>query len=279
VTRDPGRAATLLPPEVELVGADPSQPGVWQDRMLTCDAVVNLAGESVARGRWGAAQKRRIRRSRLAVTSQIAQALDRQDGPTVLVSASAVGYYGDCGGEALTENHEAGHDFLARVAVEWEHAAALAVCETVRVVVMRFGVVLAPEGGALARMVPVFRRGLGGALGSGQQYFPWVHIDDAVEAVLFVLGRDEVRGPVNVAAADPPPQRVFAEALGCALGKSARAAVPPWALKLVLGAQSSLVLGSQRAVPNVLKAHGFRFVHGELERALADLLPGATSAS
>jgi len=273
VTRDPGRARQTTPAPVELIGADPALPGVWQDRLLTCDAVVNLAGEPVAGGRWTRRRKNRIRRSRLAVTENVARALGTSEHPVVLVNASAVGYYGDRGTEALSEEHEPGHDFLARLAVEWEHAAVNAAAANVRLVLLRIGIVLAADGGALARMVPVFRRGLGGPLGSGRQYFPWIHRKDLVRIILFALDNDAVAGPLNAVVPDPPPQKEFAAALAKALGKPDWLLAPSAALRLVLGEQAEMILASQRAVPNALKSKGFRFEFGELHEAMADLFP------
>lgn len=275
VTRDPARAGEVLPPQVELIGADPTLPGVWQDRLLTCDAIVNLAGESVAGGRWTAHRKRTIRRSRLAVTGNIASALTTGDGPRVLVSASAVGYYGSQGTQALSEDHQPGQDFLARLAVEWEHAATRTAREDLRVVLLRLGVVLAPRGGALDRMLPLFRLGLGGPLGSGRQYFPWIHRQDVVRIILFALDNPTVEGPVNAVVPTPPQQGEFAAALGRAVGKPAWLPTPAFALRLVLGEQAGMVLASQRAVPYALKSSGFRFTFGELDKALDNLLQSA----
>jgi len=274
VTRDPGRAGSLLPAAVELIGADPALPGSWQDRLLTCDAVVNLAGESVVDGRWTRRRKRLMRRSRLAVTGNIAGVLADCDRAMVLVNASAVGFYGNQGEQALSEDHEPGQDFLARLAVEWEHTAAKAEKEDIRVVLLRIGVVLSRDGGALARMIPPFKMGLGGPLGSGHQYFSWIHIQDLVRIILYTLDHAEIRGAVNAVVPTPLRQGEFAAALGRSLGKSAWLPTPAVALRLLLGEKSAMILASQRAVPNVLKAHGFRFAFGELGKALADLFPG-----
>lgn len=273
LTRDAARAREILPADVQIIGADPALVGPWQDRLLACDAVVNLAGESVGEGRWSRQKKSRIRRSRLAVTGHIATVLARSERPAVLVNASAVGYYGDQGATALGEDHEPGHDFLARLAVEWEHTASKAATHQIRVVMVRIGVVLAPEGGALARMVPMFKLGMGGPLGSGRQYFPWIHAEDLVQIILFSLDNDQVRGPLNAVAPDPPLQKEFAAALGRAVGKSAWLPTPGLALKILLGEKADLLLASQRATPNLLKAAGFRFRFGELDKALGDLLP------
>jgi uncharacterized protein (TIGR01777 family) len=272
LSRDPGRAREVLPGQVTILGGDPGLPGDWQDRLATCDGVVNLAGASVAEGRWTSGRKQKLRRSRLGATDNVAQALAGVEKPVVLVSASAVGYYGDRGDEALDERSEPGQDFLAHLALEWEHTARNAESEMVRVVLMRIGIVLAPEGGALEKMIPPFKLGLGGPLGSGRQYFPWIHIRDLVRAIMFALLEPELSGPVNAVVPDPPTQGEFARKLGRQLGKSSFLPAPTLALKLLLGEKSDLLLASQRAVPNALKASGFRFEFGDLDKALADLL-------
>ncbi len=273
VTRSPARARQMLPDGVELIGADPTLPGSWQDRLQSCDAVINLAGEPVAGGRWSGKRKNLIRRSRLAVTGNIVQALAGRDRPLTLLNASAVGFYGDQGDVALSEEHEPGPGFLARLAVEWEHTATEAQSEFVRVILLRIGIVLSLEGGALGRMVLPFRWKLGGPLGSGQQYFPWIHGQDLVRIILFGLDNDGIRGPLNAVVPNPPRQKEFAADLGRSLAKSSWLPAPRPALRLVMGEQAEMILASQRVVPNVLKAHGFRFMFGEMDKALADLFP------
>ena len=275
VSRDPGRARARLGPEVEVVGADPTLPGSWQDRLAVCDAVVNLAGDPVAEGRWTTAKKQRMRRSRLATTGNVARAAAGSDTTRVLISASAVGYYGNAGETALGEAAEPGQDFLARLAVEWEHTAGMAAREDLRVVLPRIGVVLASEGGALSVMLKPFRMGLGGPLGSGRQYFPWIHREDLVEALLFMIDTEAVAGPVNAVVPDPPRQKEFARALGRACGKSAIMPAPGFALRLLLGEKGEMLLAGQRAVPQALRARGFEFRYTELEPVLADLVGDA----
>jgi uncharacterized protein (TIGR01777 family) len=277
VTRSASRASVELPDDVELVEADPNEPGPWLDRAMVADAVINLVGESVGEGIWTRGKKRRIRRSRLRPTSHLADALRERDAdrPCVLLNASATGYYGDGGDRALAEDAEPGQDYLAMLCYEWERHALRAESERCRVVCLRFGVILAGEGGALAKMLPIFKRGLGGPLGSGRQYFPWIHLRDAARAILFALDTPAVRGAVNVTTPDPPRQVEFARALGGHLGKPARLPAPAWALRLLLGEKGNLLLFSQRAVPNRLKAHGFRWTFGELDRALDDVVGSA----
>ena len=272
LTRDPSHAREVLPEGTEILGGDPTMPGDWQDRLATCGGVVNLAGSPVADGLWTGRNKQRIRRSRLATTENIVTALAACDGPMVLASASAVGYYGDRGENALGEASEPGSGFLARLALEWEHTALKAERENVRVVLLRIGIVLSQEGGALARMLPAFRRGLGGPLGNGKQYFPWIHIGDLARLIMFVLDNGEIQGPVNAMVPDPPRQKEFTAALGGALGKPAFMAVPGFVLQALMGEMAGMLLSSQRAVPNVLRAAGFKFKFGELEKALGDLI-------
>ncbi len=272
ISRDAARAAEVLPDRTRILAADPTEPGPWLEQARSCDAVINLVGESVGQGLWTAAKKRRLRRSRLRPTGLLAGALRDRDRPVVLLSASATGYYGDAGDRALGEDAELGHDFLAILCHEWEQSARQVESERCRVVCLRFGVILDAAGGALPRLLPLFRRGLGGPLGHGRQYFPWIHLHDAVRTIVFALDTPALRGPVNVTTADPPRQRDFAAALGHALGRPARLPVPVWALRLLLGEKASVLLHSQRAVPNQLKRHGFRWQFGDLPRALSDLV-------
>lgn len=271
LSRDPRAARAVLPAQAEVVGGDPQLPGVWQDLAGACQAVINLAGASVG-GRWTAAGKARMRRSRLGATSHVAQALAAAEPGTVLISASAVGYYGDGGARALGEDSEPGSGFLARMALEWEHTAARARSDRVRVVLLRLGMVLDPAGGALPRLLGPCRWGLGGPLGSGRQYLPWIHHRDLVQIVRFCLEDSGLDGPVNAVAPEPPTQREFARALRSALGVKLGLPAPAWAVRAILGEQSQLILGGQRAVPNVLKARGYKFAQPDLPAALRDLL-------
>jgi len=277
VSRDARRAAQALPVETTVIEGDPAQPGPWLDAVAQADAVINFAGESLATGwLWTAGKKRRLRRSRVRATTHLAAAIREQEQPCVFLSGSASGYYGDNADEALGEDHEPGQDFLSVLACEWERAALAADSDRCRVVCLRLGVVLAPDGGALAKLLPVFRRGFGGPLGNGRQFFPWVHVRDLVQAIVFVLDTSRIRGPVNVSTPDPPRQREFARALGRAVGRPARFATPAFVLRLLLGQKADMLLASQRLVPGVLRAHGFHFEQADLDLALADLL-GAPS--
>lgn len=272
LTRNPVRAREALPAAAEILGGDPTLPGDWQDRLATCDGVVNLAGSSVADGWWTGRKKQRIKRSRLATTEHVVAALADSDGPAVLVSASAVGYYGDRGETALNESSGPGNGFLAKLALEWEHTAGKAERDDVRVAMIRIGVVLSAQGGALAKMLPAFRLGLGGPLAGGKQYFPWIHIRDLARLIMFILDNPDIHGPVNAVVPDPPRQKEFAAALGSSLGKPAFMPLPRFVLGYALGEMSDVLLDSQRVVPNVLKAAGFKFDYGELDIALGDLI-------
>lgn len=272
LTRDTAAAAARLPAGVHACEGDPALGGAWQERAREAEAVVNLAGESVGDGLWTRGKIRRIRRSRMAGTRNLVAAIAGADHPVTLVSASASGYYGDQGDRALGENAGPGEGFLARLAVEWENAAREAESERVRVVLLRIGAVLDPDGGMLPRLAAVVRGGFGGRLGSGRQYVPWIHADDLVRAILFVLDQPALSGPVNAVVPDPPTQAQFVAALARTLGKPARLPAPAFAVRALLGRKAELVLASQRAVPNALRAAGFRFEHPDLEPALGDLL-------
>lgn len=272
LTRGASRGHLLPGAGAEVVRGDPTEAGPWLEKLAGCDAVVNLAGESLASGRWTPRRKREFRRSRLLTTRNVAAACRDSGSVSVLVSASATGYYGDGGDTPLDEDHDSGSGFLSRLAHEWEGAAREAEDGSTRVAVIRIGMVLSRSGGALPRMLPLFRLGLGGPLGGGGQYVPWIHAADLVRALLHVLDRGDMAGPVNAVAPDPPTQRRFAAELGRALGRPAVLPAPAFAVRALLGEMSELVLRGQRAVPRALRASGFAFEHGDLPAALADLL-------
>jgi uncharacterized protein (TIGR01777 family) len=240
-----------------------------------CDAVVNLAGEPVAQ-RWTAPVKQRIRDSRVegtrAVVAAIA-ALDRK--PSVLVSASAIGYYGERGDEILTEDSPPSKDFLGGLSVAWEREAREAEKLGVRVVCPRIGVVLGRAGGAVQKMLPAFRLGAGGRIGSGKQWMSWIHIDDLVNLIVFALSGSSsnpaLEGPVNAVAPNPVTNADFTRELAKTLHRPAIFPVPGFALKLLFGEMSSMLLGGQRAIPQAALAAGFRFRYSELGSALAAL--------
>jgi len=237
------------------------------------DAVVHLAGENVGAGRWTAAKKARIRASRVEGTSLLARTLaGLTRPPRAMVSASAIGFYGDRGGEELDETSGAGRGFLAEVCRAWEAAAAPASEAGIRVVLARFGVVLARQGGALARMLPLFRLGLGGRLGSGRQFMSWIALEDAVGALAFVLENESLEGPVNVTSPQPVTNRQFTASLARVLRRPALLHAPAFALRAALGEMAEeMLLASARVFPRRLLASGYRFAQPDLETALREL--------
>jgi uncharacterized protein (TIGR01777 family) len=238
-------------------------------------AVVNLAGEGIGNKRWSEEQKARIRDSRVRGTSLLAETLAKlQRPPKVLLSGSAVGYYGDRGDEVLTESSRAGDGFLAGVCVAWEAAAAPAKEAGIRVGYLRTGIVLAGNGGALPKMVTPFKLGLGGKLGPGSQWMSWVSLDDEVGAIVHLLGDDAPAGAVNLTAPNPAANAGFTKALGQALGRPTVLPVPRFGLKLLLGGQMAeeMLLGGQRVLPTRLLDSGYVFAHPELADALQTAL-------
>ncbi len=254
---------------------DPAAGTIDRAALAGVDGVVHLAGASIAGGRWTAARRALLRDSRTGPTRLLAETLAAlQPRPRVLVSASATGFYGDRGEEWLDESSAAGTGFLAETARAWEAAAAPATRAGIRVAHPRTGLVLAPHGGALAAMLPVFRLGLGGPLGAGRQWWSWIALEDAVAALVHALEREDVRGPFNVVAPAPVRCAAFARALGAALRRPALLPAPAFALRLVLGAGQAdeLLLAGQRVRPAALERTGFSFARPELGPALARML-------
>lgn len=234
------------------------------------DAVIHLAGDPIAEGRWTEEKKRRIRDSRVQGTTLIAETLARLTRPPrVLVSASAVGYYGDRDDEVLTETSAAGTDFLSAVCREWEGSTGAARAAGIRVVLLRFGVVLSGRGGALTKMLTPFKFGAGGRIGSGRQYMSWVALEDAVGAILHALEREELEGAANVVAPRAVTNEEFTKTLGSVLGRPTVFAVPAFAARLAFGeVADAALLASQRAEPARLAATNYAFKYPELEDAL-----------
>ncbi|MCU0693406.1 MAG: TIGR01777 family oxidoreductase [Polyangiaceae bacterium] len=280
LSRDPVRAS-----QTRGVGRavcwDPAFEPAPRDALQGIDVVFNLAGEPVAEGRWTEDKKRRIRDSRVMGTRNLVaglRALDRK--PAVLVSASAVGYYGDRGDEELDETSQAGSGFLAEVCTEWEGEALAAEAIGVRVVCVRIGIVLAPGGGALARMLKPFKMGAGGRLGSGRQWMPWIHIDDVVGVLLHAGRTGAVRGAINAVSPQPVTNAEFTRALGHAVHRPAFFPVPKTALRIAFGEMSGVLMASQRVLPRVADSTGYEFKHAGLEGALAAVMaaPHRTAA-
>lgn len=253
---------------------DPARGAIDADGLAGIDAAVHLAGESIAGLRWTPEKKARIRDSRIKGTHLLAGALAGLGRPPgVMVCSSAVGYYGDCGGEPLTEESPAGEGFLAGLCRDWEAAADPAREAGIRVVNARLGVVLSREGGALKQMLAPFKLGLGGKLGSGNQYFSWIAIDDGIAVLMFALERDELSGPVNGVAPEAVTNRELTKTLGRVLKRPAVMGVPRFALRILLGELADEgLLASQRVLPAKLKAMGFGFRYPDLEGALRHVL-------
>jgi uncharacterized protein (TIGR01777 family) len=247
--------------------------GPWASEIDGAGAVVNLAGESIAGRRWSAAHKARILDSRIGATRSLAAAIRGASAPPpVFVSGSAVGYYGPRGEEPVTEDHPAGADFLAGVCVQWEREASRAASDRTRVVCVRTGLVLAKDGGALPEMLPPFRLGAGGPVGSGRQYWPWIHFSDWVSVVRWAIGNPAVSGAVNATAPNPVTNKAFATALGRAMHRPAFMPAPGLALRLLLGEMAdALLLSGQRALPAKAQRLGFTFQFANIEEALASI--------
>lgn len=267
VRREPtkGSGEVLFDASRNLIGAS-SLEGV--------DAVVHLAGEPVAAGRWTAARKRRIRDSRVIGTRLIAETLAGLDtSPSVLVNASAIGFYGDRGDEILDETSEPGEGFLPETCVAWEAATAPAEAAGVRVVRFRIGIVLSAEGGALAKMLPIFRAGLGGKTGDGGQWMSWISIDDLVEMLVYAVSTESLSGSVNAVGLEPVRNSEFTRTLAGVLHRPAFVAVPEFAVRTLFGEMGQeLLLSSTRVLPRRLKQAGFEFRHPTLQMALRAVL-------
>jgi uncharacterized protein (TIGR01777 family) len=238
------------------------------------DAVVHLAGENVSEGRWTDEKKARIRESRVKGTRTLSEALaGLTRPPKILISASAIGFYGTRGDEVLTEQSASGAGFLSEVCREWELATRPAAAKGIRVVSLRFGVILSAEGGALAKMRTPFKLGVGGKVGSGEQYMSWITLDDVIGVIDFALTNDELHGPVNVVAPQPVTNLEFTKALGHALSRPTILPAPVFALRLAFGEMAdALLLSSARVEPLRLKEAGYVFQYPELEGALSHLL-------
>jgi uncharacterized protein (TIGR01777 family) len=275
LTRDPNRALGLLGSQVRCVAWGDKKDLDWKQEVAAADAVIHLAGEAVAGQRWTPEFKARIRASRVENTKELAQALNQADRrPRTLVSASAVGYYGDCGDETVTEEHAPGKGFLADVCVEWEGAARQAREAGVRVALLRIGIVLG-AGGALEKMLhplplPInpWKLGGGGPLGNGRQWMPWIHLDDVVGLFRWAATEASVEGPCNATAPNPVTNRDFAHTLGHVLHRPAVVPVPAFALRAMLGEFAESILTGQKAIPAVAQRLGYRFKFTAVEDAL-----------
>jgi len=252
------------------INADTTQKGTWQDAVRDADAIVNLAGRNIFNF-WTEDYKKQIYDSRILTTRNLVESLDNGRQVTLL-NASAAGYYGSRDEDLLTESTESGDDFLAGVCKDWETEAHKAEEKGVRVALMRFGVILGRGGGALAKMMPAFKFFVGGPLGSGMHWFPWMHIDDLKAAILFLLQAPEVQGAFNFCAPQAVRYKTFARILGQQLGRPSFMKTPAFVLKLVAGEMGAAMLSSQRAVPAKLEQAGFSFQYPDLQAALGDIV-------
>ncbi len=275
--RDPEKARALLGPQIKLLSTSEDDEAL-RNTLRDQDAVINLAGEPVMGARWTKARRRLLEDSRIATTHKLVDAIGQlANKPRIFISASAVGYYGSELRKSVHEDSPEGVGFLARLCGDWEHAAKQAEDHGLRVVLLRTGIVLGLDGGALPRLLPAFRAGLGGRLGSGEQAMPWIHIHDMLEIILAALHDERIEGAVNAVSPHPVSNREFSGELACVLGKRALVPVPSLALRAALGKAASVLLGGQRAVPSKLLRLGFEFRYPDLGPALHELLAGPTS--
>ena len=274
LTRNPKHAEEALPDGVDVLrwlsGEDDDD---WAAAIDGADAVMHLAGESIAEERWTDEYKQRIYDSRIDTAAKLIAAIEAASSrPAVMISASAVGYYGDTGDTEVDENAGPGKDFLAALCIDWEGAVEKARDHGVRVVTTRFGLVLARNGGVLDKLLTPFKMFAGGPVGNGEQWFPWVHVDDVVGLLLHALDNAEVSGPLNAVAPGILRNRAFAEALGEAINRPARFSVPAFVIKLAMGELGETLLGGQRARPTRSLESGYEFKYPDIGPALADLV-------
>ncbi len=277
LTRHPEKVIARWATAVQAVAGNPAESGPWIDEVASCDAVVNLVGEGIFNRRWSAEFKEVMRSSRIVSTQNVVTAMSkhpkRADGtPKSLISASAIGIYGPHETAEFDENSPAGNDFLAQLCIDWEKAAQGAALHGIRTVMLRVGVVLDPEGGALGKMLTPFKMFVGGPISSGAQIMSWIHHDDLVGLILFALDRDKVVGPLNGTAPNPVSNKVFSQALGKVLGRPSFMPTPAFALNLLLGEVADVITKGQRVLPKKALEHGYVFKFTEVEAALRDLL-------
>ena len=251
---------------------DATRPSGWLSAVEGTDGVIHLAGEPIAAKRWSPAQKLRLRESRIDTTRALVDAIAQaRHKPRFLINASAVGYYGDRGDETITEESAPGNDFLAELCAAWETEATKANELGLRVALLRTGIVLGKGRGALAKMVPAFKLFMGGRLGSGKQWFPWIHLDDEVGLIKFIIENDKAEGPFNLTSPNPVTMAEFCRVLGRVLNRPAWAPVPPSVLYLMLGEMAEMLLSGQRAVPQAALRLGYNFRFSRVDEALESL--------
>ncbi|MBI5250464.1 MAG: TIGR01777 family protein [Desulfomonile tiedjei] len=272
LVRSTAKMPSGFPQGVTPVTGDPTKSGSWQDSVSGHDVLINLAGASIFQ-RWDEKYKQLLRDSRILTTRNLVAAIPADTASSVtLLSTSAVGYYGPTEDQELGEDSPPGDNFLARLAIDWEAEALRAVEKGARVVITRFGVVLGRGGGALQQMTLPFRLFVGGPLGSGLQWFSWIHLDDLCRAAQFVIENRKIHGPINFTAPQPIRNKELARAIGNILGRPYFVPAPGFMIKLIMGEFGSVLLEGQRVVPRLLESNGFRFDYPTIQEALGNLL-------
>ncbi len=272
LTRTPDRRSGL-PASVRVVGWDGRSAAGWGQYADGAGAIVNLAGAGIADSRWSEQRKREIVESRVNAGKAVVEAVQAATNkPSVVIQSSAVGYYGSRGSELLSEESAPGNDFLADVCIDWEKSTEAVEALGVRRPVIRTGIVLSTEGGALPKMLLPFKFFAGGKLGDGRQYFPWIHMADEVGAIRFLMDTAQASGPFNLAAPNPPSNAAFVKAVGEAMGRPSAVPAPGFALKAAFGEMSTVLLDGQRAEPKRLLALGYRFRFTDPVAAVRDVL-------
>ncbi|MBD2300913.1 TIGR01777 family protein [Nostoc sp. FACHB-87] len=276
LTRNAGFAQKVFPavnfPSVEIITYTPTTSGTWQDAVSGCEAVVNLAGEPIGEGRWTAERKQEILNSRQLGTQKIVEAIAKANSkPRVLVNTSAIGFYGTSETATFDEASVSGNDFLAQVCQAWEAEATKVKDAGVRLVILRFGIVLG-KGGALAKMIPPFQMFAGGPIGSGRQWFSWIHIDDVVNLILQALSKSDMEGVYNATAPNPVRMNDLAQTVGTVLNRPSWLPVPAFAIEALLGDGAIVVLEGQQVLPKRTLESGFTYQYPNLQPALKQIL-------
>lgn len=275
LTRNPQKAQRLFPtsayPNLQVIAYEATQSGEWQNAISGCDAVINLAGEAIAE-RWTAEHKKAILESRKLGTQKIVEAISQAESkPTVLINASAIGYYGSSETETFTENSASGKDFLSQVCREWEAEAEKVKALNVRSVILRFGIVLG-NGGALGKMIPPFQLFAGGPIGNGRQWFSWVDRDDLINLIIFALKQSNMQGTFNATSPNPVRMNELCQTLGSVLNRPSWLPVPDFAIELLLGEAAQVVLEGQEVLPQATQSMGFEFQYPNLKSSLTKIL-------
>lgn len=275
-SRNIERAKRIFPltsfPTVTIINYVPTQSGSWQEKLSGYDAVINLAGEPIAEHKWTPEQKKILLESREIGTAKIVEAIaNADDQPKVLINASAIGYYGTSETKTFDENSPSGNDFLAEICQKWENSAKKVEELSVRLVIFRFGIILG-NGGALAKMIPPFRLFAGGPIGSGKQWFSWIHREDVVDLLILALNRADIQGIFNATAPSPVRMNTLCDVLGKVMGRPSWLPVPDFALQLLLGDGAKVVLEGQEVLPKATQALGYEFKFSQIEPALRDII-------